>query len=1117
MSSSPDLLSRVLAICSKLSGMEVEELDARATFVAQGFDSLFLTQLASAFHGELGVKVTFRQLYSDYPSIERLVEYVGSVIPTQMSPPGSQATARANTQPATVAREAAEISRVAYEEPSAAGPGLVIGDSDLTAVLSKQLEVISRQLEFIGRIGGKPVLATNQRIVVAPSDAAPALDSPSAPGPGSHGTEGARPALPKGFGPSAPSVTSALTARQQDHLDRLIGRYTRRTAGSKARTQNYRALHADPRTAAGFNRLWKEMVYPIVVSRSSGSRLWDVDGNEYIDILNGFGPNFLGHSPPFVTAALRAQLDRGFEVGPQTPLVGETSELFCEMTGMDRVSWVNTGSEAVQAAIRLSRTVTGRTKIVVFAGDYHGNFDEVLVRMTKTKAGRKTLPLAPGIPQRAVDDVLVLDYGTDESLAIIQKEAASIAAVLVEPIQSRRPDFQPREFLHALRSLTEKEGIVLVFDEVITGFRVSPGGAQEYYGVRADLATYGKIIGGGMPIGVIAGSRQFMDTFDGGMWQYGDDSFPSAGVTFFAGTFVRHPLAIAAAHSVLTYLKAAGPALQEGVNRRTSYFANTLNQHFEKSGLKIRIPHFSSQMFIRVGEDSELATLLFYHLRDRGVHVLEGFPSYMTAAHTDQDVETLIDAFRDSVGEMLHDGVLTPEAGDRSALQWRRRFPLSNGQAEIWLACHDDPEASCAFNESDSISLNGKIDLPKLVEATEVVLARHEALHLRFSADGDSQFVDESLCIIPSVHDMSGLDAQSAQAAYEELITSESGTPFDLAEGPLARVHIVHLSDDRHRLLIYAHHLIFDGWSSEVLLKEIGRTYSCLRSGKPFESADPPTFSTYAAGGYEPRAGAVQSGAEQYWRGVFAGGLPAPLELPLDRSRPNQLRFAGGTAHLDLGRALSMEVRAAARELSAPLYSFLLAGFAALLARITGQEDFVVGIPAAGQARVNKDVVGYCVSMLPMRVSPKLASPFSEHVVGVHRSILDGFENQNVTVSELLAATSASRDSSRLPLVEVVFNYSSYFSGIAFDGCTVEASENPRRSVFHDLFFNVVERDGDLVIDCDYRTSILDGETVMSWCQLYAQLLRSAAMRPHGSIGDLELAAADDGRSILRS
>ncbi|MBK6812859.1 MAG: aminotransferase class III-fold pyridoxal phosphate-dependent enzyme, partial [Sandaracinaceae bacterium] len=175
----------------------------------------------------------------------------------------------------------------------------------------------------------------------------------------------------------------------------------------------------------------------------------------------------------------------------------------------------------------------------------------MIVRGTKSL---RSIPAAPGIMPGAVQNVLVLDYGTDETLNVLRSRAGELAAVLVEPVQSRRPDFQPREFLHEVRRITEQSGSALIFDEVITGFRLHPGGAQAHFGVRADLATYGKVVGGGQPIGVMAGKREWMDALDGGGWQFGDASVPTVGVTYFAGTFVRHPLALAAANASLDYL-----------------------------------------------------------------------------------------------------------------------------------------------------------------------------------------------------------------------------------------------------------------------------------------------------------------------------------------------------------------------------------------------------------------------------------------------------------------------------------------------------------------------------------------------------------------------------------
>ena len=388
--------------------------------------------------------------------------------------------------------------------------------------------------------------------------------------------------------------------------------------------------------------------------------MWDIDGNEYVDALNGFGMSLFGWQPDFIQDAIRAQLDSGYEVGPMHPLAGEVAQMVCELTGFDRAGLCNTGSEAVMAAIRIARTVTGRSLMVVFSGSYHGTFDEVIVR-----AGRKNkgIPAAPGIMSEAFGNILVLDYGTPESLEIIREHADKLAAVLVEPVQSRRPDFQPKEFLREVRSITEKSGTCLIFDEVITGFRSHLGGVQALFGITADLGTYGKVVGGGYPIGVVAGKREYMDALDGGTWNYGDDSIPTVGVTYFAGTFVRHPLALAAAKAALTHMKAAGIALQSGLNLRTAAMADELNAFCQEVGAPITIKHFASLWRATFDEEHPLQDLLFAMMRSRGVHILDNFPCFFTTAHTPDDVAIIKTAFKESVLE-LQEAHLLPKRKD---------------------------------------------------------------------------------------------------------------------------------------------------------------------------------------------------------------------------------------------------------------------------------------------------------------------------------------------------------------------------------------------------------------------------------------------------------------------
>ena len=255
----------------------------------------------------------------------------------------------------------------------------------------------------------------------------------------------------------------------------------------------------------------------------------------------------------------------------------------------------------------------------------------------------------------------VLEFGRPESIEIIKAHGDEIAAVMVEPVQSRAPGMQSAEFLRELRAITEQAGSALIFDEVVTGFRCHPGGAQAYFGIRADMATYGKVVGGGMPIGVLAGKRQYMDALDGGMWQYGDDSFPEVGVTFFAGTFVRHPLVMASAWRVLNYLKEQGPKLQINITDRVARACRALNDHFTKIEVPIRLPHFSAFAMIEHAHDLKYASLLWYYLREKGIHAWEGRPCFFTLAHTDEDFDRIIRAFKESVAEMQDAGFL-PES-----------------------------------------------------------------------------------------------------------------------------------------------------------------------------------------------------------------------------------------------------------------------------------------------------------------------------------------------------------------------------------------------------------------------------------------------------------------------
>jgi glutamate-1-semialdehyde 2,1-aminomutase len=485
------------------------------------------------------------------------------------------------------------------------------------------------------------------------------------------------------------TLTQDKRDKRLQHLEAVMASYLRRTPTSKQMAAASRPVLAD-KSSIGlqFSLELKEVYYPIVATRSGGAHLWDVDGNTYIDILMGLGTNLFGHNPTFIKDAIAEQLDQGIHLGAQAERVGDVAQLVSELTGMPRVTFSNTGTEAIMTAIRIARTATQRSAIALFTNSYHGHSDTTLMRAPLTEYAKKAIgrvlgrrswlaplgrllqgspnphafPAAPGIPKAVAHDVLVLDYGNPQSLEVIRAQQHHLAAVLVEPVQSRRLELQPRAFLEELRALTKAAGIALIFDEMVTGFRIHPGGAQAWFGIEADIATYSKIVGGGLPLSIIAGRTRFMDHIDGGMWQYGDGSAPTVKTTFFSGTFTKHPLALAAAQAALLYLKAHGPDLQTRLNLRTAALVERLNRFAHAQDIPVRFTHFGSFFAIALSQSqmSPIAVnLLSYHLLNRGIHLRLGDKGgFLSTAHTQEHVDTIVEAFQQSLSDLRKAGFL---------------------------------------------------------------------------------------------------------------------------------------------------------------------------------------------------------------------------------------------------------------------------------------------------------------------------------------------------------------------------------------------------------------------------------------------------------------------------
>ncbi|MCC7054600.1 MAG: amino acid adenylation domain-containing protein [Gemmatimonadaceae bacterium] len=1008
------------------------------TFLDLGLDSLLIGQAAATLSRHFGTRITFKHLMDDHDSVQKLAGFLDATLDaSRFQPVQSAPVMPAFTMPMgalPVARDGSLDDRVARLEAMLQQlmPGAHVGMSASVAPAPARKSYAAGQLH---KAGNAPVT----------------------------------------FGPFRPVATGgaaahSLTAQQQAHLDALIAAYAARTPKSKANIADSRAMLADPRAGAGFNRLWKEMVYPVVSTRSQGAQLWDLDDNRWIDVTLGFGLGLFGHRPDFVVNAVAEQLATGFEIGPSSPLAGEVAKLLCEVSGKDRATFCDTGSEAVTAAIRIARTVSQRDKIAVFQGSYHGIFDEVLGRPTVRNGELTTAPIAPGITDDSLANILILEYGNPESLEFIRKYADELAAVLVEPVQSRRPDLQPREFLHQLRALTAEHEIALVFDEVVTGFRCHPNGAQAVFGVDADLVTYGKVMGGGMPIGALAGRKKYMDALDGGAWNYGDDSGPDASVTFFAGTFVRHPLVLAAAKAVLMELKARGPALQETLDRRTEALVLAMNAFADSAGVPVKVTRFSSMFMINFAPGLKYASLFFYHMRLRGVHIWETRPSFLSVAHTDDDVAAVLAAFRDSI-TALQDGGFFPggAGGDVS--------PVTPEQEELVVTSAMGAEHSRAFNESISIRFDGTLDRSALDTAVRAVVTRHESLRAVFERDGSAQrFVPANHCGV-TVTDIDLRHAtDDAVSQYRDgVITAE----FRLHEGPLVRFHLLALGDTSHELLIVAHHAVCDGWSFGVIYEDLLAQYR-VATGVPGDVPAATPFRDFVDRQALPDV--VQARAEDtaYWVERLAS-LPPTLALPADL-RDGTTSFASRAATRlvpdDLGRALL----AFCRERRVTPYTLFFAAYRDTLARISAQDAFCIGTPVASQAAAGlPGLCGHGVHFLPL---PCLATPgisVGDFLADNRGLILDSLDRQQTTLSRILRELPAGR---RLPPVSVTFTLETTSPSWTGDGIAARLQVNPKLVSTFDLSLYATDDHGRFSLLANARADRFSSARVEGWLDL---------------------------------
>ena len=408
-----------------------------------------------------------------------------------------------------------------------------------------------------------------------------------------------------------------------------------------------------------------DMPHQIYIDSAEGPYLTDLDGNQYIDLTCGFGPNVVGNKAPFVEEALASQIKKGWHYGIPGAEQARLAELIKESSSaVDEVMFCNSGSEATMFAFRAARALSGKRVIALFDGSYHGIHDYALVKAArKSERSEPTSgPLGAGVPDEVSKDLMMmLPYRDENAYELIRKHKDELALVVIEPVQSSNPRLDNQQFLDGLRDVCTECGVLLMFDEVITGFRIEYGGCQQYYDIKPDLVTYGKAAGGGMPIGIVAGSKRVMNTFSG------VDDTPAI---FAGGTFNGHPLTMVAGIAILEHLKENQEEIYPYLHEQGNRVASEINEFCVSNNIPAQMMNAGSMMhLIFSGESIEssrdidqrlykLEKEFYLHLLGHNVIVPGIHLAFISYAHKPEIVDQVISAFKSTFEDLREDGYL---------------------------------------------------------------------------------------------------------------------------------------------------------------------------------------------------------------------------------------------------------------------------------------------------------------------------------------------------------------------------------------------------------------------------------------------------------------------------
>ncbi len=447
-----------------------------------------------------------------------------------------------------------------------------------------------------------------------------------------------------------------------------------------------------------------------------------------------------------------------------------------------------------------------------------------------------------------------------------------------------------------------------------------------------------------------------------------------------------------------------------------------------------------------------------------------------------------------------------------------KSFPSSEAQREIWLHSQLCVEANCAFNETVTLELVGELNHQLLEQAIRSTVQRHEMLRATFSSDGQTVFVAEQSSIEAGltdgssikldIVDYSNLSDSDAAAKHAESVERDGRRPFDLQNGPLLRVRLTRLNPQRHLLTVSAHHIVMDGWSAFVFSRDVGQTYDQLR-GCPTDPLPPADlYSKYSSAMIQHESSVQGQQDAEYWRKQFADSIPT-LDLPTDRARGDVRTFSSRRYDHTIQPAQLALIRKSAAKLGCSLFNFVFLGFHAFLARLTGQNDFSIGVPTAGQASMDfQNLIGHCVNTVPIRTKVDLQAIVQDYAKQSRLNMLDSLEHQRYTFGSLVRDLNPPRDPARPPVFSAMINIDPELDGkqLGFAGLEVKLHVEPRVYENFEWFISgVIRRDGQLQLQCQYNSDLFDHASIEHYIQCFETFLLAMAQNPQAKLADLQM------------